>query len=97
MAKKSIVTIVTNDIEHCFICGSPYVQIHHCFFGTANRKISDRLGLVVPLCQAHHTGQNGVHFDRQLDLLIKTVAQGCYENQIGSREDFIRLFGRSYL
>lgn len=94
MAKKSI---VVKDMQHCMICGSPYIQIHHCFYGTANRKISDRLGLVVPLCQEHHTGNNGVHFDKKLDMLVKTMAQGSFENQIGSREDFRRLFGRSYL
>lgn len=94
MAKKSI---VVKDMQHCLICGSPYIHIHHCFYGTSNRKISDKLGLVVPLCQEHHTGNNGVHFDRQLDMLVKTMAQGAFEKQIGSREDFMRLFGRSYL
>lgn len=96
MAKK-LKSMVVKDTEHCMICGSPYIQIHHVFFGTANRKISDRLGLIVPLCQEHHTGQNGVHFDRQLDLFVKGMAQDAYEKKIDSREAFIRTFGRSYL
>ena len=94
MAKKSI---VVKDMQHCLICGSPYIQIHHCFYGTANRKISDRLGLVVPLCQEHHTGNNGVHFVKRLDLKIKRMGQRAYEDNFGAREDFIRLFGRNYL
>jgi len=94
MAKRSI---ITEDMEHCIICGSPYVHCHHVFFGTANRKISDRMGLVVPLCMEHHTGRTGVHFDRQLDLLIKGIGQQVYEKQIGSRDEFIKTFGQSYL
>lgn len=96
MAKK-LKSMVVDDLEHCLICGSPYVHIHHVFFGTANRKISDRLGLIVPLCEVHHLGRNGVHMDRQLDLLIKGMAQDAYEKKMGSREDFMRLFGRNYL
>lgn len=42
-------SIVTNDLEHCIISGSPYVAMHHCVEGTANRAISDDDGLIVPL------------------------------------------------
>lgn len=94
MAKKSIVVV---DMEHCIICGSPYIQIHHCFFGNPNRKNSDKYGLVVPLCQEHHTGRNGVHFDRQLDLYIKGIAQNAFEEKVGSRLEFMKIFGRSWL
>ena len=91
--KKSI---ITDDLEHCYICGSPYIHIHHIFYGTANRKISDHCGCIVPLCQAHHTGNKGVHFDRDLDLFFKRLAQVKIEKQ-SSREEFINLFGQSYL
>lgn len=84
--------------KECFVCKTTLnLHEHHVFFGTGNRKISERYGMKVWLCQEHHTGRNGVHFDRQLDLLIKTVAQGTFEKEIGSREEFRRLFGRSYL
>lgn len=84
--------------KECFVCKTTLnLHEHHVFFGTGNRKISEKYGMKVWLCQEHHTGRNGVHFDRQLDLLIKTVAQGTFEKEIGSREEFRRLFGRSYL
>ena len=94
---KQLKSMIVEDLEHCLICGSPYVHIHHVFYGTANRKISDRMGLIVPLCQEHHTGNTGVHFNMELDLKLKRMAQEYFENHYGCREVFIRTFGRSYL
>ena len=64
-------------VETCIICGSPYVQHHHIFGGTARRRISDRYGFIVPLCQYHHTGAAGVHRNRRRDLELKMLAQAC--------------------
>ena len=84
-AKKSV---VIEDMEHCFVCGSSKVQVHHIFFGTANRRISDNYGYVAPLCVTHHTGDAGVHFNKDFDLYLKKLAQAHFESQIGTREDF---------
>ena len=81
----------------CVICGSPYVQMHHIFMGTANRKVADRYGYVIPLCQPHHTGSKGIHFDRDLSLTWKRRAQEHFEANYGTRKDFIKEFGRNYL
>lgn len=95
MAKKSL---ITGDMEHCYICGSPYVQVHHCCHGTANRKLADKYKLVVPLCHKHHTGSlDSVHRNAEIDLRFKQIAQEAFEAKKGSREDFIRIFGKSYL
>lgn len=94
MGKKSK---LTEDMKHCYICGSSVVQIHHVFGGTANRKISDALGYVVPLCPMHHTGCKGVHANRELDLKIKRDAQRVFEQKDGTRKDFRKLFGKSWL
>lgn len=95
MATKSI---ITDDMEHCLLCGSTNnVERHHIFFGTANRKISDKYKLIVPLCAFHHRGDNSVHRNRELDLKVKQLGQKVFEEKIGSREDFRRLFGKSYL
>lgn len=83
--------------EECMICGLPYVEHHHIFYGTANRKISDRYGYIIPLCKRHHTGDEGVHFNRKLDLELKEMAQKHFEQHYGTREDFIKTFGRNYL
>ena len=92
-------SIITDDMEHCFICGaSGPMHIHHVFYGTANRRNSDELGLVIPLCPRHHNMSNeGIHFDKELDDKVKRLAQTVYEETTGTREDFMRIFGRNYL
>ena len=68
-------SIITDNLERCYICGKPYPEIHHIFYGTANRKLSDRYGLVVPLCYHHHRGPAGAHFNRKLDDKLKGIAE----------------------
>lgn len=94
MAKKSV---IFDDMEHCFVCGSPHVQVHHIFFGTANRKQSDKYGYVAPLCQEHHTGKHGVHFNKDLDAFLKKLSQEHFEAKHGDRNAFRKVFGKSYL
>lgn len=95
--------------KECFICrliansSDDYIFVpvtglhdHHVFYGTANRKNSEKHGLKVWLCINHHTGDNGVHRNRTLDLDLKTRAQKVFEYK-HSREEFIEVFGRNYL
>lgn len=83
--------------NECVVCGSPYVEMHHIFYGTANRKNSDKYGYTIPLCREHHTGSAGIHFKRDLDLHWKKYAQKHFEANYGGRSEFINVFGRSYL
>ena len=60
--------------------------------------MSDKYGLTVKLCPMHHNASNeGVHFNKENDLIIKRMAQEYYEAHIGTREEFIRDFIKSYL
>ncbi len=94
MACKSV---LVDDMEHCFVCGQYYPQIHHVFFGS-KRSISDRFGYVIPLCMMHHTGSKYCpHQDRDIDLAYKRFAQRHFESTIGTRNDFIKLFNKSYI
>ena len=61
--------------KRCYVCRSPYVEQHHVFYGTANRKLSDKYGLTVWLCHEHHTGATGVHFNPKLDDKLKGIAE----------------------
>ena len=91
-----ISSIVTTEYHKCFICHSERnIETHHCFFGTANRKLSDKYGLIVPLCSDCHRGQNGVHNNRQLDLYIKRYAQMEFEKEY-SFEKFMEVFKKHY-
>ena len=84
--------------KQCFVCG-PTLNLHehHVFFGTANRKKAEDYGLKAYLCQEHHTGSHGVHFNKALDEGLKMLAQSKFEELYGSRKDFIREFGKSVL
>lgn len=84
--------------QTCYICGiGGYLEEHHIFYGTANRKKSERAGLKVHLCYLHHRDSvTGVHFNRELDIALKKKAQQAYE-QIHSREEFMQEFGKNYL
>lgn len=83
--------------RECFVCRSTQnLQEHHVFYGTANRKQSEKYGMTVWLCQMHHTGNRGVHFDKALDTKLKEIGQKKFE-ETHSREEFIKIFGRNYL
>lgn len=83
--------------KECFVCHSTVcLESHHCFYGTANRRLSEEFGLKVWLCREHHTGNQGVHFNKDFDTELKQYAQTVFEEQYG-RHTFIERFGKNYL
>ena len=84
--------------KECYVCKNTYdLHCHHIFFGNGNRKISEKYGLKVWLCPRHHNLSNeGVHFNKQLDIIIKQIAQKKFE-ETHSREEFMSIIGRNYL
>lgn len=83
--------------KECYICQSPNVELHHIFL-SANRKLSDKYGLTVYLCHYHHQDhKQGVHHNKDLMQKLHEVGQKYFEEHHGTREDFMRLFGRNYL
>lgn len=90
-------SLISNE-PWCLICGAPRVQRHHIFFGTANRSKSEKYGCWCYLCPRHHLdGRVGVHGNKQLDNELRRRCQQAWEEQYGSREDFRKVFGKSYL
>ena len=91
--------IITEDMEHCIICGASPVEIHHTMFGK-NRKLSTEDGLVVPLCFEHHRGRYGVHGadGHEIDLQLKQTSEKTWlEYYDKSIEEWINRYGRNYL
>ena len=84
--------------KRCFICGTTHnLHEHHVFEGTANRKKSEKYGLKIWLCGKHHNLSNeGVHFNKALDLTIKRIAQRVFEDE-HSRFEWMQIFGRNYI
>lgn len=98
MIIKKLFSVLTDDLEHCYITGSTDIHWHHVFFGSSNRKKSEKYGFVVPLRPDYHNmSNNGVHFNRELDLKFKRQAQEYFEEHIGSRQAFIQTFGKSWI
>lgn len=85
--------------EHkCYVCGTTINLHKHHVFGAANRKLSEEYGLTIELCAKHHNMSDaGIHFDKELDSFVKRYAQTRFENVHGTREDFMRIFGKNYL
>lgn len=80
--------------KKCWCCGTTYgLESHHVFFGSANRKQSEKYGLKVWLCREHH---HEVHHNHALDINIKTYCQRTFE-ETHSREEFRQIFGKSWL
>ena len=91
-------SIIQRDMECCYICGSTQnLEEHHCIKGIANRKLSEKYGLKVRLCYEHHRGNKGVHHNRNMDLFLIQTAQSCFEEQVGSREEWMKIFGKNWL
>ena len=84
--------------KECFVCGTTYgLELHHCIYGTANRKLSDKYGLTIWLCNAHHTQNgSGIHFNKDLDAHVKKLAQERFEAVHEPNTRFIDVFGRNY-
>ena len=88
---------ILNNLDKCFFCGKSAECIHEVYFGTANRQISIQKGFCVGLChKEHNLSEKSVHKDREMDLILKRVYQEEYE-KTHTREEFIKLIGRSYL
>lgn len=91
-------SIIVEDLKHCLVCGTSFnIHIHHCIYGSANRKKSEKYGLIVPLCAKHHNMSNeGVHFNKELDMKLKQLAQKRFM-EIYPNQNFLDIFKRNYL
>lgn len=90
-------SIMTTDGERCYLCGKYLPVEWHHIFGGANRKNSERYGLVVPLCHmCHNEPPDGVHFNEEKNIELKKEGQLKFES-IESHERFMEIFGRNYL
>lgn len=89
---------ILQDEKECYITKrTDNLHLHHIFFGTGLRKISDQNGFTVWLTAEYHNMSNkGVHFNRPFDLKLKQDCQRKFE-ETHSREEFMALIGRNYL
>lgn len=92
--ENSRYSIITDDLKHCYICtqkglkGIPKDDLHE-IYGGSNRKRSIKNGFVVPLCRKCHQ-------DYKILKFLKRFIQKEYE-KAHTREEFIKLIGKSYI
>ena len=91
----SMKSIIQSDMSKCYLRGAiDNLHVHHVIHGTANRKKSDKYGLVIRVCAYHH---DIIHnHDSALDLALKKTAQREFEKRYGHFE-FMEVFGKNYL
>ena len=82
------------ELNSCCYCGSIYQLTKHEIFEGRNRQNSMKHGFVLPLClKCHRELQEDADF---IDKW-KKKSQEYFENNIGTREDFLKIFRRNYL
>lgn len=88
---------VTRKNKVCYVTGAVgwRLECHHVYSGNPNRRISDENGFWVYLTPEIH---RQVHDDtnEKIDKQLKIACQIMYE-RTGTREDFRKLIGKSYL
>lgn len=85
--------------KECYVCGTTIgLHSHHIYFGNPWRKLSEKYGMKVYLCWAHHEGTYGVHgkHGHELDMKLKKEGQEIFEAYY-SDLNFKDIFGKNYL
>lgn len=91
-------SILSSRKGRCYLCGRYAQTEEHHIFGGPNRTLSEKYGLKVYLClECHQFGKHAVHKDQAVMDELHRQGQEAFENQIGSREQFRKIFGRNWL
>ena len=98
-------SVVSKKDYECFICHSvDRLECHH-IFGGADRAISEKYGLKVMLCNAHHHGDYGAHgkYGKSIQDFLHQTGQEVIEDiwrregEEDPRARFRKEFRKSYL
>ena len=92
--EKNRYSVFSNDTERCYLCGSTYKLTWHEIYSGKNRQNSMRYGLCLRLCLNCHSKEQE---DSQFNDYWHKQGQLYWEENIGSREEFIKVFRRNYL
>ena len=85
---------VLTSADKCFICGSTYLLTWHEVFAGRNRQNSMEDGFCLRMCLLCHDKKQE---DVQFNEFWHREAQLYYEQNIGSRKQFLARYRRSYL
>lgn len=79
----------------CPICGRYFENLeeHHLIYGRGLRELSEKYGLKKRICRMCH---RRIHTIGKLGMDSKKEGQMMFEKEC-SREEFIKIFGKSWL
>ncbi len=96
------------DSRTCYLCmllhsdftEKAVLEEHHVIYGSGRRKLSEKYGLKVYLCPAHHRhSPESIHDNtagmKDHNQKIKELAQKAFEETFPNL-DFIEVFGKNY-
>jgi hypothetical protein len=72
--EKNRFSILTDDLNHCYICKNKRDNLHEVYEGS-KRILSMKYGCVLPLCYQCHVK---IHYDRQMALFYKKLTQARF-------------------
>ena len=90
--EKNRFSIITKDLEHCYLCGNKKQELHELIEGK-NRQASMKYGLVIPICRKCHIL---VTNNRTLQEKLHKVAQKEFKKHYKT-ENFVQIFNENYL
>ena len=99
--------ILRDSKDRCYVCSLRCQTEEHHIFGGPDRDVSERNGLKVHLCLAHHRGTYGVHgtYGKEIADQLHEIGQRTYEfkkmeagmSAEDARQSFREEFRKSYL
>lgn len=83
-------------VAECYRCKRvDYTDPHEVFYGRGRRKVSIKHGMVIRLCRDCHRFVHE-HPKDEFSVKLKKDHQRKFE-EARTREEFMKIFGRSYL
>lgn len=85
-------------MDSCIFTQCNRVERHH-IMGGSRKKACEEYGYIVPLRPDLHPNgaQANRKYAKEIDTYLKQMAQRNFEDKHGTREEFIEIFGKSYL
>ena len=91
--EKQRYSVFYKDLSECCLCGNKTQMTLHEIFAGKNRINSMKYGFILPLClNCHQLIQNDAPFNK----IWYIEAQNYFESHIGNRNEFIKIFKKSY-
>jgi hypothetical protein len=87
-------SVFSENIKKCHLCNSTYKLTWHEIYAGRNRQNSMRYGLCLRICLNCHSKEQE---NSQFNDYWHKKGQLYWEENIGSREEFIKVFRRNYL